>query len=144
VKSYFRLHPEDEDPDDLLDPEKQVSEPWGSSEDGSPCDKCHASGRLKKFGECPTCKGTGKVTDTRRRGVSVFSEPDTLFRYMLRRDADMSTSQLVELEGELSHDVDFDADEGALLVFPKRIVKVIDIDWDHIDELRRQVAEEAA
>ena len=31
---------------------------------------------------------------------------------MLRRDADLDDSQLLELEGEPSDDEDFDADEG--------------------------------
>jgi hypothetical protein len=144
VTSYFRLHPDDDDPKDLLEPHKQVSKPWGSLELGKPCDKCGRTGQLEGFGECPTCKGTGKITDVERRGVSVFGEPDALFRYMLRRDGDMSNSVLVELEGEEADDVDFDADEGALLVFPRRIVNSVDIDWNHVDELRGQVAGEAA
>jgi hypothetical protein len=36
----------------------------------------------------------------------------------------MSGSVVVELEGRESDDVDFDADEGALLVYPTRIVGV--------------------
>ena len=29
MDSYFRLHPDDEAPDALLDPENQYTEPWG-------------------------------------------------------------------------------------------------------------------
>lgn len=138
MATYFRLHPEDEDPEDLLKPENQVSKPWGGADHG-PCDKCHSSGRLDGFGDCPTCKGTGQITDSERRGVSVHADPDTLYRYMLRRDSDMDGSLLVELEGTESHDVDFDADEGALLVFPTRIVRAIDVDRDRIEQLRHEL-----
>src|SRR5215211_4398763 len=134
MATYFRLHPEHEDPQELLEPENQISKPWGGVDHG-PCDKCRATGRctFRRDGrqyedECPTCKGTGEITEPQRRGVSVFRDPDTLYSYMLRRDTDMEDSKLVELEGTESDDVDYDADEGALLVFPTRIVRVVDVD----------------
>jgi hypothetical protein len=136
VATYFRLHPEDEDPQVLLEPENQVSKPWGGADRG-PCDKCGASGSLDGFGECPTCLGTGHITDSERRGVSVFPTPDSLYRYMLRRDSDMAGSQLVELEGDPSEDVDFDAEQGALLVFPRRIVRADPLDRNRIEQLKR-------
>ena len=166
MPTYFRLHPEDDDPGQLLDREKQISKPWGSDEEGKPCDKCGGEGEVMFHcfscskqadpgcescqgevdfeGKCPTCKGTGKVVDTTRRGVSVFPDPDGLYRYMLRRDADMEGSLLVELEGDESDDVDFDADEGALLVCPTKIVRTIELDRRRIGELRPQVEDEAA
>jgi hypothetical protein len=58
----------------------------------------------------------------------VFPEEDGLYRYMLRRDADIENALLVELEGEPSGDEDFDADEGALLIRPRRIADVRDPD----------------
>jgi hypothetical protein len=140
VPTYFRLHPEGHDPQELLEPENQVSKPWGADEEGKPCDKCAGEGHSA----CPACKGTGRVIHTRRRGVSVFPDPDGLYRYMLRRDSDMEGSVLVELEGRESDDVDFDADEGALLVFPTKIVQTTDLDRRRIRELRSEVDEEAA
>src|SRR3954454_13342382 len=149
VARYFRLHPENQDPQVLMEPENQVSRPWGGADHG-PCDKCggtgrtmfecascsqradpgcrHCGGEVEFEGECPTCKGTGEITDSQRRGVSVFPSADGLYRYMLRRDSDMSGSVLVELEGTESDDVDFDADEGALLVYPTRIVRTCPVD----------------
>lgn len=165
MATYFRLHPADESPDELLEPENQVSKPWGGADHGR-CDKCGGSGRttfqcasctkqadprceschgeVEFEGRCPTCKGTGEITDSVRRGVSVFPDPDGLYRYMLRRDSDMEGSVVVELEGKESDDVDFDADEGALLVFPTRIVKVEDVNRGRIGELRGELAEQAS
>ena len=138
MTTYFRLHPEDEEPEACLKPEEQVSEPWGGADLG-PCDKCNATGRLESYGECPACKGTGEITETERRGVSVFPASDTLYSYMLRRDNDMQDSVLVELEGRESDEPDWDADEGALLVFPTRIVNVVDVDRRRVDDLRTRV-----
>jgi hypothetical protein len=160
VATYFRLHPEDEDPSDLLKPENQVSRPWGGADHG-PCDKCNGTGRttyrcsscmkqadprcevcqgaVEFEGQCPTCRGTGEITESERRGVSVFPDADGLYRYMLRRDSDMDGSLLMELEGRESDDPDFDADEGALLVFPTRIVEVADADRDRIADLKREL-----
>ena len=165
MTTYWRLHPDDESPDELLEPENQVSKPWGGADPGR-CDKCGGSGRttfrcasctaqadprcevchgeVEFEGDCPACKGTGEITESERRGVSVFQDPDGLYRYMLRRDTDMDDSVLVELEGTESDEPDFDADEGALLVFPTRIVKAIQLDRDRIGELKHELGRETA
>lgn len=148
MTTYFRLHPDDEDPQELLEPENQVSKPWGGADHGA-CDKCGCRGRCtfryngrEWEDDCPTCKGTGQITDSQRRGVSVFPDPDGLYRYMVRRDTDMADSLIVELEGQLSDDVDFDADEGALLVFPTRIIEAKPVDQDRIGALGRELRRE--
>ena len=165
MATYFRLHPENETPDELLEPENQVSRPWGGADRG-PCDKCDRSGRttfqcascikqadprceschgeVEFEGECPTCRGTGEITESERRGVSVFPDADGLYRYMLRRDSDMDGSVVVELEGKESDDPDFDADEGALLVFPTRIVRAEDVDRARVEELLAELGRRAA
>jgi predicted nucleic acid-binding Zn ribbon protein len=160
VKTYWRLHPADEDPRRLLDPDEQYSEPWEGADHG-PCDKCEGSGetehecqscrhdgptddcpachgKVRFMAECPACLGSGHITDSRREGVSVFPDPGGLARYMDRRDADIGGSTLVELEGEQSDDRDFDADEGALLVKPTRIVSTREIDDDLAKQLRSE------
>jgi hypothetical protein len=161
METFFRLHPSDEDPEKLLDPEAQVTEPWegriygrcdkcgGSGETLHECESCRASGRdpdcpscggeLRYRGECPTCEGSGEIDDSRRQGVSVFPAEDGLFRYMLRRDAELKDARLVELEGRECEDEDFDADEGALLVRPTRIVDVREVDSTRVHELREQL-----
>jgi hypothetical protein len=76
------------------------------------------------------------------RGVSVFADPDKLYRYMVKRKADVSGCVMVELEGDPSPDEDVDADEGAELVFPTHIVAAHPIDSDRVRQLREQLAEE--
>ncbi len=161
---FFRVHPPDDDPQALLDPDEQVTEPWGDDDKG-PCDKCHGAGRTEhecescraeRRGDCPSCRGavsyerdcpacggTGRISDPRRRGVSVFRDEDGLYRYFIKREGRLRGQRLVELEGELSEDEDVDADEGALLVHPTSIVDVRDVDLDCVERLREQVAAEA-
>lgn len=146
MQTYFRLHQAYEDPQELLDPAKQKSEPWGGTIWGRcdkcggtgktrhECESCKASGRhescpschgeMSYEQECPACEGTGEIDDSERDGVSVFPDEEGLYRYMRNRDADFNGAKLVELEGEPSEDEDFDADEGALLVHPTKIVDV--------------------
>jgi hypothetical protein len=125
ARTFVRLHQEDDDPERLLDPERQRSEPWAGTIYGR-CDKCEGSGETRhedgRCEECPACEGSGEIDDSDREGVSVFRDEEGLYGYMVRRDADLSGSIVVELEGEESDDRDFDEDEGALLVHPTRIV----------------------
>jgi hypothetical protein len=58
----------------------------------------------------------------RRAGVSAFPTVPGLQRYLREREADLSDDVFVELEGTLSSDRDLDADAGAILVFPRRIL----------------------
>jgi hypothetical protein len=148
MQTYYRLQRSGEDPQRLLDPENQKTEPWGGTIWGR-CDKCGGSGRTrhecescKASGpredcpschgevfyeeECPACEGTGEIDDSTRDGVSVFPDEEGLYRYMRRRGADIEGSVLVVLEGEPSEEEDFDADEGALLVHPTCIADVRD------------------
>jgi DnaJ-class molecular chaperone len=151
MPTYFRIHPGDEDPASLLDPSRHVCEPWGGSNDGERCDKCGGSGetgfecdsclvtiadpdcpacggRVRWLDRCPVCLGHGTVDESDRHGVSVFPRLEGLLRYMERRGTDLSGDHVVELEGERSEDVDFDADEGALLVVPTRIVRAMPVE----------------
>jgi len=71
---------------------------------------------------CPSCEGNGVISRIERAGVSSFPTVQGLRRYLRERDADLSGDVFVELEGELSEDRDLDADEGAILIFPSRIL----------------------
>jgi hypothetical protein len=68
------------------------------------------------------CRGGGRVDGKPRRGVSVFPRVEGLYHYMEANDADLEDCVIVELDGEPSGDVDFDADQGAMLVIPTAIV----------------------
>ena len=140
----FRINSAAEDPALVLDEERQWTEPWGGSEDGSPCEKCAQSGiaehrcwscllagatpvcpacagRVRFAGTCPVCRGSGVVDGKPRRGVSVYPRLEGLYHYMLANGAELDDRLVVELEGERAPDVDFDADQGALLVLPTAI-----------------------
>ena len=104
MTTYYRVHPKDEDPNSLLDPDNHKSRPWGADE-------------------------------SVRAGVSVFPDENHLYRYLVNRNADLEDSVLVELEGTESVDEDFDADEGALLVHPTRIVDVRPLDIERVRAL---------
>ena len=165
TERYYRVQSPDSDPGALLHPEEQVSKPWKGGHRG-PCDKCDGTGRTHhecencKAGvdegcpscggrvsyerECPACEATGEIDDPARRGVSVFPDEDGLYRYMIKREGRLEGRRLVVLEGELSEDEDVDADEGALLVRPSRIVDVGDVDMDCVERLREEIAAETA
>ena len=65
----------------------------------------------------------------------MFPDEEGLYRYMLSRRGDFGGALLVELEGEPTDDEDFDADEGARLIRPTRIVDVREPDWERVEEL---------
>jgi DnaJ-class molecular chaperone len=128
----------------LLRPDHQYSTPWGAPDCG-PCDKCGGAGITRyacrsclergadrdcpachgsaRFTDtCPACEGDGQIDRTTRDGVSVFPSFEGLSRYIAERDAETAGCIVLELEGELTGDVDLDADAGALLIRPTRVV----------------------
>jgi len=156
--SFFHCHSAGEEPDSLLDPERQVSAPWGEPEHG-PCDKCGGrgvalhecrsclqagsspdcpacQGRVRFNETCPACLGDGVIDHTQRRGVAVFPAREGLYRYLAERDAEVHGKVVVELEGRLSDERDLDADAGALLVHPERIVGIEPLDAELVAAIR--------
>jgi len=150
TQRYFRQWPADEDPAQLLDPQNQWSTPWGESDHG-PCDKCGGDGtaryrccsclergpepncpachgRVEFTDTCPTCDGDATINRTRRPGVSVFPSIEGLYRYLAEQADAEPPDRILELEGELTDDRDLDADTGALLVRPTRIVATHPVD----------------
>lgn len=161
MQTYVRVDPRDENPERLLDPDEQQSEPWAGTVYGR-CDKCGGSGRtvhecesckelrdpdcpacrgeIRYQDDCPACAGSGEIDDSCREGISVFPDEDGLYRYMLKRDADLDGCRVVELEGEESADEDFDADEGALLIRPSRVVDARPLDRERLEKIRRDLS----
>jgi hypothetical protein len=164
-RTFFHCHPEEEDPGVLLDPDQQVTKPWGEPEHG-PCDKCGGEGatayecfscmeagadsdcpvcqgRVRFEQTCPTCQGSGEIHHTERRGVAVFPRREGLYRYLAwKNDADVEGKVVVELAGELSEDCDLDADHGALLVFPRQLVSVEPLDTGVVEAISERTGEE--
>ena len=68
--------------------------------------------------------------------MSVFPTVEGLHRYLAERDADLAGKEVVELCGHLSGDVDLDADAGALLVRPERIVGTRPLRRDLLERFR--------
>jgi hypothetical protein len=158
--AYFHHYPAGEDPQRLLDPDQQVSTPWGEPNHGR-CDKCSGggstdyrclscieqgsdpdcpacAGRVEYFDVCPTCAGTGEIVGTHRAGVSVFPTIAGLYRYLVERDVEFTGTVIVELIGELSPEPDLDADRGALLVRPSEVVTRHRVDAQRVADLRRR------
>ncbi|HKH65093.1 MAG TPA: hypothetical protein VKA35_06485 [Solirubrobacterales bacterium] len=164
-RTFFHCHPAEEDPGVLLDPDKQVTEPWGEPNHG-PCDKCGGSGttvyecfscleagsdpkcpacsgRVRFDQTCPACQGSGEIQRTRRRGVAVFPAREGLYRYLAwKNDANVEGKVVVEMVGELSEDRDLDADHGALLIHPEELVSVEPLDAEVVHSISNRVGEE--
>jgi len=123
------------------------STPWGAPDRG-PCDKCGQTGqttyrcrsclargadedcpachgRVQFLDQCPACEGTGSISRTTRDGVSVFPTIEGLRRYLAERDAEPCGHGIVVLAGEITGDVDLDADAGAVLIHPTDV-----LGWD--------------
>jgi hypothetical protein len=151
-----------DEPPQLLVPENQRTEPWGGSEHGSPCDKCErrgstdhrcwsclltspspecpaCAGRVRWQDVCPVCRGSGVVDGAPRHGISTFPRLEGLYHYMLANGADLEDCVIVELEAARADDLDFDADEGAVLVIPTAIAQCLSVD----EELAVTVRERA-
>jgi hypothetical protein len=164
-RTFFHCHPAGEDPGVLLDPDEQVTEPWGEPEHG-PCDKCGGigavlhecfscveagsdpdcpacQGRVRFERACPACQGSGEIRRTRRRGIAVFPAREGLYRYLAwKNDASVEGKLVVELAGKLSDDRDLDADHGALLIFPEELVSVEPLDAEAVRAIRDRTGEE--
>jgi hypothetical protein len=147
----FRMNSSSEEPGSLLIDERQWTEPWGGSDDGERCDKCEGTGRtgyecwsciltgadqccpvcagaVRFEGQCPVCRGSGQIDGKPRHGVSVFPTIEGLYHYMLDRGADFDGCTIVELEATEAEDVDFDADQGAMLVIPTAVINCAPVD----------------
>jgi hypothetical protein len=158
VVRCYRLHPASQDPRVLLDEEHQHTQPWGGAEDGARCDKCRGRGRtqfecwsclltgtnhscpscrgqVRYESKCPVCRGTGQVQGEPRRGLTAFPTAEALYHYLLATEASL-VGTLVELEAELADDLDFSADQGAILVIPTAIENTRTVEPDALDTIR--------
>lgn len=165
----YRVSSSSEDPGQLLADAGQWTEPWGEcdSRHGEPCDKCGGEGEVvheccscllgdaedacpvcagavRWQASCPVCRGSGRIDSAPRHGVSVFPTLEGLYHYMLAKHADLDDCVTVELEATRAADVDFDADQGALLAIPTEIVACHRVDRALVERVQmrgRELAE---
>jgi len=128
VSTYYRIQDIARDASELLDPASWVSAVWYDAT--VMCGDCpDASGVTWENGEevpCPACGGRGayNLSERPRRGVSACRSVGELAAYFEAHAGQLDEdSVVVELEGELADDDDFDGD--AVLVFPARVVSVL-------------------
>jgi hypothetical protein len=119
--SFYRIQDAARDTRALLDPATWVSKTW--NETSRPCTSCN-NGYISEWDECPKCDGTATVTEKPRRGVSACRSVRELARYMEQSAGDLRGTVIIELDGDVSDDEDFDADAGALLILPEQIISV--------------------
>jgi hypothetical protein len=93
-------------------------------------------GRVRFSETCPACLESGVITHTRRAGLAVFPTAEGLHRYLAERGADLHGKLVVELEGRIGEERDLDADAGALLVHPERIVEAKPLDPELVEAMR--------
>jgi hypothetical protein len=159
--TYFHCCSAEADPELLLDPGQQFTEPWGGADHGR-CDKCGGAGaalyrcrscmesgaksdcpacqgRVRFRETCPACLGDGQIDHTRRAGLAAFPAREGLYRYLAEKNAEVTGKVVVELEGRLSEERDLDADAGALLVLPERIASVTPLDVELIEAIRERI-----
>ena len=148
----------------MLTEEGRWTEPWGDSEDGSRCSKCEGGkevehecwscmlagerpdcpvceGKVRWRDTCPVCRGSGQTDGAPRHGVSVFPTLEGLYHYMAAKEVDLDGCLVVSLEGRKADDVDFDADQGALLVIPLAIRACRAADEELAETVRKRSAE---
>lgn len=130
--TYYRIHPAGEAPETILSESRWNSRVW-VGESQKPCDECNGQGEVDDDEDedgravtCENCRGEGYVEDV-RRGVSCCRSIDDLREYFSGRGANFEGDVLIELDGDLSRDEDWDAADGAVLVLPTRIVGVATI-----------------
>jgi hypothetical protein len=151
-----------EQPEKLLTEDGRWTEPWGASEDDTHCDKCEGAGdvehtcwscaltgaddrcpvcggRVHWEDRCPVCRGTGQTDGEPRHGVSVFPTLEGLYHYMLGTEADVEKCVVLELDADPADDVDFDADQGAMLVIPTAIRSCDPVDEELFERVRSTV-----
>jgi hypothetical protein len=100
------------------------------------CPACQ--GRVRFRETCPACLGDGRIEHTRRAGLAVFPTREGLYRYLAEKNASVEGKIVVELEGRLSDERDLDADPGALLLLPERIVETTPLDTRLIAAIRER------
>lgn len=127
---FYRVQPAERDVAALLDPATWQSSAWEPT--SKRCGTCNGTGqhydRDSDWPEaCDACRGHGEVEDV-RHGVSACWSLDDLVDYFRGRtnhsQAWIDSLVVVEMEADVADDDDHDHSDGAVLVWPRRIVSV--------------------
>jgi hypothetical protein len=67
--------------------------------------------------------------------VSTFPKLEGLYHYMLANRADLDDCVIVALDARPANDVDFDADQGAVLVIPTGVRECFSVDQAEVQRI---------
>ena len=113
--TWYRIQDASRDPQQLLVPATWVSTTWNPTR--TECPDCRGHG-------CERCDWDGDIEEQPRRGVSACRTLAELAAYMEDAWGDVRGTVVIELDGDVSGDDDFDGRHGALLVLPEQIISV--------------------
>ena len=153
MTTYWRIESRSLDPERLLDADEQVSTVWvgvvyrgcqhcdGTGThlvdccDDEDCPCCGGIGT--RLDDCGECDGRGEHAIGSQQGVSVCRSRESLIGYLAGRSPSLAGVHLVEMEGEECDEEDIDADEGAVLIRPTRIVRISTLTYNEAAEIIR-------
>ena len=116
-ETYYRIHSGDRDHAGICDKAQWESRQYGT----------------ERFIEDTE---TGELVEDIRYGVSACESIEDLASYVAQSGIEVSDPVIVAFEADLADDEDHDADLGAVLTFPRRIIGVYDEgtpEWDAFD-----------
>lgn len=128
TQTFFRIQPASRPVEQLLNESTWQSNVWSDTPAYRKCGTCNGRGEtysdaFDDYDYCSDCNGRGEVEDI-RYGVSACLTMERLYRYFAGRDADLTDCVVVEFEADFADDDDVDTENGADLVYPRRIVSV--------------------
>lgn len=126
VMEFFRIQWPSAPAETILDQDTWESRVWDGWR-GRPCGTCHGQCLDRDDVLCEDCRGAGEVEDV-RHGVSAALTVTALYDYFAGRDAELAGCSLVTFDGDFAADDDLDADDGAVLTYPRRIIAVVPLD----------------
>lgn len=134
TQTFFRIQPASRPVEQLLDESTWQCTVWSDTPAYRKCDTCRGlrdvySPDFDDYLPCETCNGQGEVEDI-RYGVSACVTMERLYNYFAGRDGNLDDCVVVELEADFADDDDFDTEDGADLVYPRRIISVRPLDDD--------------
>lgn len=128
TETFYRIQPASRPVEQLLDASTWQCSVWSDTPAYRKCSACNGARDIYNadfddYLPCDDCNGQGEVEDI-RHGVSACLTMERLYRYFAGRDGALDDCVIVELEADFADADDFDVEDGADLVYPRRIVSV--------------------